>query len=266
VASPIELYQLVGAALRDVAQARFMADLYSRQISFTYERDAMLRRFPVPRVEIDEAELSLFFTVTSVDVDPTRRTSRNAAVGSLFTQFSARIVRQWMDRLRSALRNATGDVAALEKRILTEDNLELWSGRLLQYLNESTDRVLDDRGELNAARVKADLDSQASDSGLPYAPLPELRAAQPNIAWQTLTADAARFRGSQIDALAQAIHGVNDRYPDYLVLVDVDPEVVKSAGSLVSSIKIKGSVKNYTWSKVDVDRSDMRNIRTLSRE
>src|SRR6266436_5440059 len=81
---PPELYQLVGAALRDVAQARHMADLFSRQISYCYEKDPVLRRFPVPRVEVDEVEMTFQFLITKVAIDPDRHTSRNSAIGSLF--------------------------------------------------------------------------------------------------------------------------------------------------------------------------------------
>src|SRR5436305_6487719 len=101
-----ELYQVVGAILRDVSQARFMSDLYSRQISFSYENDSLLRRFPVPRGEIEEVEFNLPFVIKDVSVDESRHQSRNAAIGRVFDDFSVRIVRAGLAPVQTAFDEA----------------------------------------------------------------------------------------------------------------------------------------------------------------
>jgi hypothetical protein len=61
-----ELSDVLGAILRDIAKARVISDLFSRDISREYEADQILVEFPVPRVEIREASVQLRFAVDSV--------------------------------------------------------------------------------------------------------------------------------------------------------------------------------------------------------
>jgi hypothetical protein len=61
------LNDVLGAILRDVAQARVTSDLFSRSVSFEYRDDEVLRGFPVPRVEVVQASLELKFAVNDVE-------------------------------------------------------------------------------------------------------------------------------------------------------------------------------------------------------
>ena len=61
-----ELSALLGSVLKELAQARYMADSYSCTLSELYESNAALRMFPVPRAEIEEAEFTLRFAVTDL--------------------------------------------------------------------------------------------------------------------------------------------------------------------------------------------------------
>src|SRR5947208_1547946 len=101
---PPQLYQVIGAILRDVAQARFMSDLYSRQISYSYEGDALMRRFPVPRVEVEQVKFELKLAVAEVRIDEKRKTSRNAAIGRLLDSYSSSIFRLLVTDIRRRFR------------------------------------------------------------------------------------------------------------------------------------------------------------------
>jgi hypothetical protein len=269
-----ELCQLVGAALRDVAQARFTADLFSRQISFVYEADGVLRRFPVPRVDIDEAEITLHFAIKEVALDPDRHSSRNATIGSLFDQYSVRIVRETMQRVRDQARAAAASaddatraaIAGFEKRFLSDDNRELLSGRLLQYFNESVDKLIRSEGTLDVDTVMKDLDSTATKSVLQDPEVDRLKALFPSATWDDMLGKARNRYKELVDSLASDIAALRDKYPDFKITVDPTPAGIATPGAPVSSIKIKTVVRNYKWSKVDVDDADLRNIRTLSPE
>ena len=70
-----ELNDVLGAMLRDIAQARVAADLFSRNVSLDYQKDEVLSGFPVPRVEVTQASIDLRFAVNQVEqrpVDPRR--------------------------------------------------------------------------------------------------------------------------------------------------------------------------------------------------
>lgn len=58
-----ELREVVGAILRDLAHARAMGDAFSRELSAEYEKDPLLRLFPVPRSEVRQATITLKFAV-----------------------------------------------------------------------------------------------------------------------------------------------------------------------------------------------------------
>jgi hypothetical protein len=62
-----ELNDVLGAILRDVAQARVISDLYSRNVSLEYRQDEVLSGFPVPRVEVTEASIDLKFAVNKIE-------------------------------------------------------------------------------------------------------------------------------------------------------------------------------------------------------
>jgi hypothetical protein len=62
-----ELNDVLGAILRDVAQARVISDLYSRNVSLEYRQDEVLSGFPVPRVEVTETSIDLKFAVNKIE-------------------------------------------------------------------------------------------------------------------------------------------------------------------------------------------------------
>lgn len=86
-----ELNDVLGAILRDIAQARVTGDLFSRNASLDYQRDDLLRSFPVPRVEIKEASVQLRFAVSGVE---RRETDPRAVIQAQIAPFAARFGRQ----------------------------------------------------------------------------------------------------------------------------------------------------------------------------
>jgi hypothetical protein len=279
-----ELNQLIGAILRDVSQARFLSDLYSRQISFTYENDSLLRRFPVPRAEIDEVEFNLPFMVTEVKVDEHRHQSRNAAVGRLFDDYSLRIVRAGLLPVQQAFENATKGLTSadadkpkkavadrFQNKILSDEFRVTLHGRLLRYLNENTEELLSAKedgpfdankalaqlsGVIDVVRKEPEVVAFESAFGPPDAS-PAVRLLDD--AFGNAKAGVAE----ELKQMGTAVNQAYRRYPDYSVQVEIDPAKLQSNSAAASYIKVKAVVKNYRWSKVDVDSKDMRNLRTL---
>jgi hypothetical protein len=280
-----QLFQVIGAALRDVAQARFMSDLYSRQISFTYEKDPLLRRFPVPRVEVDEVELTLQFAVAEVSVDPHRHTSLNGGIGSLFGEYTIAIIRNDFNLLREVIGKLSATelnddqkalLAQFGKEFLSDQKLQRLSGRLLQYLNESAEDILDGASGL---KVDAVVKSLEEDPNLSVLKQPEVvklmnaipqQPAGPPAEPPPLWADAIRRSKekiqNEVQDLAKAVGALYGKYPDFKLVVDVGARTLATPAVPLSSIRIKSSVKNYKWAMVDVDNEDLRHIRTLSPE
>ena len=70
----VELSQLVGAIIRDVAKARVQADQYSHLLSEKYkekeDNGEQLVSFPVPRAEISDVEVKFKFAVSEIKEAP----------------------------------------------------------------------------------------------------------------------------------------------------------------------------------------------------
>jgi hypothetical protein len=86
-----ELNTVLGAILRDVAQSRVTADLFSRNVSIEYQQDPILSGFPVPRVDIVQTTVDLKFAVNSVD---RHDVDRNAVIRARLPVFSASLAQE----------------------------------------------------------------------------------------------------------------------------------------------------------------------------
>ncbi|MEW6646704.1 MAG: hypothetical protein AB1450_05860 [Pseudomonadota bacterium] len=61
------LGSVVGGVLKELAQARAIADRHSRELVGEYERDPVLSAFSVPRVTLGEVNLTLRFTINDLE-------------------------------------------------------------------------------------------------------------------------------------------------------------------------------------------------------
>lgn len=64
------LGSVVGGILKELAQARAIADRHSRDLVSEYERDPVLSTFSVPRVTLGEITLTLRFAVNDLEEEP----------------------------------------------------------------------------------------------------------------------------------------------------------------------------------------------------
>lgn len=65
-----DLGEVLGGLLRSLATARFVSDSASRQLSLLYEKDELLRLFPVPRMDYREVQADIGFAVRQVEAAP----------------------------------------------------------------------------------------------------------------------------------------------------------------------------------------------------
>jgi hypothetical protein len=269
-----QLNQVIGAVLRDIAQARFTSDLYSRQISFVYEQDSLLRRFPVPRAEIQQVEFDLKFAIKEVKVDAERHESYRAAVGRLFDVYSMTMMRAAVDHVRTKLREEMGDkpsqpqkdaAALFEKRFLSDDSRDRFQGRLLVFLNENAAGLLS-TGKFDTGKVQEVIQNEL-DHVKQSPDLQIIKDAFPDAAWDKVIDDAKGPMTEELNKLAADVDKIKGKYPDYSIEVEIGPDALaKVPESIISSIRVTSIMKNYKWSKVDVDTKDLRNIRTLNPE
>lgn len=93
-----DLNEVVGAVLRDLAAARVTGDLFSRDASQAYQADSILAAFPVPRIEIAQANIEIAFAVTSITKQPADTTAIAMMVlPSLIPELAAPVFRRVLD-------------------------------------------------------------------------------------------------------------------------------------------------------------------------
>ena len=88
----VELSQLVGAIIRDVAKARVQADQYSHLLSEKYKEKAdtgeQLVSFPVPRAEISDVEVKFKFAVSEIKEAPDSTETKNFFFNKILEKYT----------------------------------------------------------------------------------------------------------------------------------------------------------------------------------
>lgn len=269
-----ELFEVVGSVLRDLAQARALSDLYSRDVSRYYESDPLLRTFPVPRAEIAEASFTLVFAINDVTVDAGRRNVRNARVSQLFEKYGASAVRAVLITLRDKTSEVKmrpsldpqkkAVVQAFEDRFLAEDYRNLLRTRLVRFLEEHRDTLISQEGVFDMDRMMEQVDrfmiTLASEPEMhnPLAMFPDET--------QQIRDEMMKCMRHELNSMKDEIQREWELAADYRIDVEIHPEKIREAENAICSISVKSVIRNYTWSKVDDDQGSVHSIRTLQPE
>jgi hypothetical protein len=149
------LNDVLGAILRDVAQARVTSDLFSRSVSFEYRDDEVLRGFPVPRVEVVQASLELKFAVN--DVERTE-VDREAFLRARASAYAAELGRQlYSDFIET---NPRGDELVgiiREKGLALETQLPAVIGRTISDNLDDLETAMEGRPERLVRKLQGEV-------------------------------------------------------------------------------------------------------------
>jgi len=118
-----ELNDVLGAILRDIAQARVLSDMFSQTVSGDYQPNGVLSGFPVPRIEVTQASVDLKFAVNAVErkeVDPNE--ILRARAGPFATQLARQL---YSDLIATDPRGDEIEALLREKGIALETQLPL---------------------------------------------------------------------------------------------------------------------------------------------
>ena len=157
-----DLQQIFGAILRDLAKARFSADLYSRSIASYYEGNDLLRKFPVPRADIDELAIDLKFSIAEVQPSEVNFESREANSAAMLERSVERLVSTFLNlAYKNELQNS--QLADMRERYITKGYgskpLRMEMRRLaLKYFVESYSDFVDDNGDLDVDKAMSNLE------------------------------------------------------------------------------------------------------------
>lgn len=283
-----QLNQVIGSILRDVAQARVMSDIYSRHISLSYEQDSLLRHFPVPRAEISEVEVDLKFGIINVGIDDARASHRQMVVQSTAELYSDLIGRSFINRL----------LTALEETLTDTDDSEAWQALKETYQTNGyfnkLQRILADAFLRSFGKWQPQI-AEATDPHTTTADF--TKAIEQKLYrrlytssfykavrefWRTRPQDEATDHDDQLNEKRQAVltnhvaihlntlldsvEAFVTDIPEYKIDVAVDVgDLLNLPASLTSSVKLKATMSNHTWTTVQGDlNSSEKVIRRLT--
>ncbi|KIH76031.1 hypothetical protein SAMN05660860_02650 [Geoalkalibacter ferrihydriticus] len=254
-----ELHQILGALLRDIAQARFSSDIYSRNISRYYEQNSLLRRFPVPRAEIEEVEIELKFSLSGVDFSGGSGEGREVQLASFF------------ERQSNALASRFVETAAAAARSLGKDDLASELGReafridlrqdMLRYLMNNYPHLIDAGGRFDADAAQEGLKPVVARA-LAYR-MERVESVDPDLARGILGKTEIK---SVLALMQKEIREFWGRGGDCRVLAEIGgAALAELPPEVISSIKIKAGLRNYNWTQIE-SQEEGRTWRSLSPE
>ena len=265
-----DLQQVVGAILRDLAKARFSSDIYSRSIARYYENDYLLRKFPVPRADVEEVEIDLKFSIAEVSRNEVDTEGREANVAFLLERTVEKLVATFLDLARDFVdAEANRELAEALRKALTKGfgsatlRIELRQ-RVLRYFIESYTHLIGPQGEFDSKRVLRDLRrplfwgfSEYRRDGVEQAELEgPLNQLIDHVLGQEDFIAAVRGLAAPIKQIWQSNY-------DARLDVEVQGDKLAELGeAAISTIKIKAVVRNMVWTEVKVDERTYRHALT----
>ncbi len=254
-----ELSDVLGSILRDVAHARVVSDTFSRDISREYERDVILRLFPVPRVEIRDASIDLRFAVNAVrerPVDMARlvRSEVSRQARRLADEVYSQQVGERPER-RSLLQDLGESEEELRQRLahVTEQAM-LASPRAL-------DAALGDNPASMARRVSTEVARLLFER-------PEVKRELTRERRVTEVREDLRSKAAdRAKALARNVRETAAAAEEQALSVDVavtTAELAEVPEAVMSRVGIVAEIRNYEWVEVgEVDGQPVRRLRPL---
>ncbi|MEO1201671.1 MAG: hypothetical protein AAFX10_03115 [Pseudomonadota bacterium] len=269
-----DLQQIFGAILRDLAKARFSSDLYSRSVARYYEANDLLRKFPVPRADIEEVDIDLKFSITDVTASDVDHESQEANSSVLFERTVERLVSTFLN-LAYEREVENPELAETRQRYVQKG---FGSGfvrvecriNLLRYFIESYRDLIDDEGNFNTQRAldsierpfRWALEHFAFDEYRPNGPL---RQEMKERIATDITAPVARddrIRAA-VQSLEAPLKGIWKQNSDARLDVLVEgSQLSQLAEGAVSTVRVKAVVKNMIWTEVVVDEYTKRHALT----
>jgi hypothetical protein len=268
-----DLQQVVGAILRDLAKARFSADLYSRSISRYYENDYLLRRFPVPRADVDEVEIDLKFSIAAVPDSAVNRESQEANAAVLFERSVERLVATFLD-IAGQRELADEALGELRRKYISKGfastvlRIEMRQ-KVLRYFIESYTHLIDDEGKFNVDMALADLErpfrwamEQYINDGLATTEESEREMKQALFTLVKPVVASADMK-KVVAAMAAPVKAIWQGNSDARLEVMIEGGQLSQLGpAALSSVKIKAVVRNMVWTEVKVGDRETRHALT----
>lgn len=252
---------IIGALLRDIANSRVTADMYSRNISRYYEQDPVLRRFPVPRMEVDSLEMDLKFAISNAELDPLRTEGLESRLAVIFERQSDALTVDFVDSVVEVVRKNQpqettdmGDWYDLIKQVWSGDYQEAVNSSVMRYLEITQRHLIDSSSEFN----KKDIQKEIKKIFLrrwKYL-IEEFLASHDDIDLATVPSENKLIEAMNLDKrvemLEKEVKTAIEERGGYRLDVDVDGKRLEEYDTdTLCSVKVKTKIRNYNWTLVE---------------
>jgi hypothetical protein len=247
-----QLKDFLGGVLRDVVEARVTADLVSRDVAEEYKKDELLSAFPVPRAEIREVSAQLRFAVAAVEAPMADSGAARAGAVKAWTAQVAKLVyesavlkSQLRDELLRVIEAKGLDVpgqlqAAATQVILAEPKV------IDQFLQGDSDTLF--KIAVNETyRVFTTMDD-------------DLRKLLQRIGLTPIKAQIQEIVVSQAASLKELLAKSEDLAGKKAARVDLAVtrrELADAPEHILSSVAVTVALRNYEWTKTEVDGKEI---------
>ena len=260
-----DLHQIFGAILRDIAKARFSADLYSRSIARYYESSDLLRKFPVPRADIDEVDIDLKFSISDVQTSGVNNESQEANSAVLFERAVDRLVSIFLNIAYERERDDTSLRETREKYVSKGFGSRFLrvEARLttLRYFIDSYPDFIDDAGNFKIAEVLKNLERPFRWALEQYAhdeyrdpgePRTQMKSDLHGVTQGVV--DTPQIKQA-VEAMEEPLRRIWAQNSDARLEILVEgSQLAQLTDAAISSVRVKAVVKNMIWTEVVVDQ------------
>lgn len=256
-----QLHDVVGAILRDIAQARVTSDLYSREVSRYYEEDSLLRMFPIPRTEIKEVEIDLSFGIADVRKDVTREEDKQVYISRTIQRYSDKLTEQIFESIKGSSQSKIGKSDAwqvLAKSLDTIDNRSNLKFLIINFFEGNVDTLIDDneQGNDDSGSISLKVNKDLAEEGLMSIVNKNVLAKEEvksllegEVLMNSLDNSLERGFEDQLDAMDMDLNFELEAYA--LDVTTSAADLAEMPENAISKIKITTQIKNYKWSQVE---------------
>jgi hypothetical protein len=244
----MEIKDVIGAILSDLASARNISDLHSRRLVNYYRQDSLLKYFPVPRAEIKSVNIEMKFAVKMIEEDGTRTSTKKGKISNVIEKYTFELVNQVSDTvLHLYARNAP-----LEYMAGALNNAEDRQ-YLIQQIVENSLRKLDyeQLGSKTSQDRFSSIITETFRSRWPEELNMKLKYGDDPAAEYSLETFITEMLKNPVDKIMEEVQKIKKTPNDLRVeLIFESDKLQELPASAISTVSIVSEIKNYNWQKV----------------
>lgn len=247
------LSDTLGSLLRDIAYSRVKSDMFSRDASLEYVKDPVLKLFPVPRVEIRNADVELSFAV--VEAQQAEVNLSQVSLSVLLDNlpgFREKLLSSRVKPSRRAPEFATVGDLLKDKRPWIEAEV---GNRLQEYFRANieslTPQIIDAPEGFGKMLARAAI-PMLRDT---------LRAGDISVVLGTqlqndITISAMEWSATVSNAVKSAIERIKVESFDLELAITKD-ELLNVPDSAIARVKVSVEIQNYEWTQIENEKGQI---------